>query len=54
MLIEMPKQRLQITVREDLVKWIDTQIKSLRFANRSHTIEFALLELKNSSEKKKE
>lgn len=41
----MPKQRLQVTVREDIVKWIDQQIETLKFASRSHAIEYALLQL---------
>jgi Arc/MetJ-type ribon-helix-helix transcriptional regulator len=50
-MIGMPKQRLQVTVREDLVKWIDQQVKNLKFANRSHAIEFALLKLKESEKR---
>lgn len=41
----MVKKRLQVTVRQDIVKWIDEQIKTLRFASRSHAIEYALLQL---------
>jgi Arc/MetJ-type ribon-helix-helix transcriptional regulator len=44
-LIEMGKLRLQVTVREDFVSWIDSQVKKLRFANRSHAIEYALAQL---------
>ena len=43
--IEMAKVRLQVTVREDIVKWIDQEVEKLRFANRSHAIEYALLQL---------
>ena len=39
------KQRLQVTVRPELVKWIDQEIKDLRFASRSHAIEYALMKL---------
>ena len=42
----MTKIRLQVTVREDLVKWIDEQVEKLRFASRSHAIEYALTQLK--------
>lgn len=41
----MPKIRLQVTVREDIVKWIDQKIQKLTFASRSHAIEYALLQL---------
>jgi len=43
--IEMKKIRLQTTVREDLVKWIDKQVLDLRFASRSHAIEYAVQQL---------
>jgi Arc/MetJ-type ribon-helix-helix transcriptional regulator len=49
-LIEVAKLRLQVTVREDLVKWIDSQVEKLKFANRSHAIEYALLQLKERKE----
>jgi Arc/MetJ-type ribon-helix-helix transcriptional regulator len=45
---EMTKQRLQVTIRDDLVKWMDQQIETARFASRSHAIENALLKLKES------
>lgn len=49
-MIEMVKKRLQVTVREDIVNWIDQQIEKLRFASRSHAIEYALLKLKEKEE----
>ncbi|MGD0994400.1 MAG: ribbon-helix-helix domain-containing protein [Candidatus Bathyarchaeia archaeon] len=42
----MAKIRLQVTVREDLVKWTDEQVEKLRFASRSHAVEYALTQLK--------
>jgi Arc/MetJ-type ribon-helix-helix transcriptional regulator len=50
-LIEMAKQRLQVTIRKDLVKWIDQQVEKLTFASRSHAIEYALTQLKESEKK---
>ena len=50
-MIEMPKVRLQVTIREDLVKWIDEQVQKLRFASRSHAIEYAIAKLIESEEK---
>jgi Ribbon-helix-helix protein, copG family. len=44
-LVDMVKKRLQVTVREDIVDWIDREIEKLRFASRSHAIEYALLQL---------
>jgi Arc/MetJ-type ribon-helix-helix transcriptional regulator len=45
-MVEVAKVRLQVTVREDLVRWIDQQVEKLTFANRSHAIEYALTQLK--------
>lgn len=50
-LTEMVKQRLQVTIREDLVKWVDQQVEKLKFANRSHAIEYALMKLKENEKK---
>mgnify|MGYP001024338094 CR=1 FL=1 len=50
-LVEMAKVRLQVTVREDIVKWMDQQIEKLRFASRSHAIEYALLQLIETEKK---
>ena len=43
--IELAKKRLQVTIRDDLVKWMDKEIKEFRFASRSHAIEFAIMQL---------
>lgn len=48
----MVKKRLQVTIREDIVAWIDQQIETLRFANRSHAIEYALLQLMKKPKKR--
>lgn len=48
---DMPKVRMNVTIREDLVKWIDEQIEKLRFANRSHALEYAVLQLMEKEKK---
>lgn len=47
----MPKIRVYVTIREDLVKRIDEQVQKLRFANRSHAIEYAVAKLIESEKK---
>lgn len=42
------KIKTSIALDEDLLKWIDTQIKTRRFANRTHAIEYALERLRES------
>jgi Arc/MetJ-type ribon-helix-helix transcriptional regulator len=46
--VTMPKKRLQVTVREDLVKWMDSKIEKGDYASRSHAIEKALIKLKET------
>ena len=36
----MSKERITITIDKKLLKWLDSQIKSKRFATRSHALEF--------------
>jgi Arc/MetJ-type ribon-helix-helix transcriptional regulator len=48
---EMVRVRIFCTLRQDLVQWLDEQVKSSRFRNRSHGIEFAVLRLKEEDEK---
>ncbi len=50
-MVEMVKKRLQVTVRKDIVNWIDQQVEKLRFASRSHSIEYALLQLMEQEKK---
>jgi len=50
----MVKKRVAVTVREDLVDWLDKQVESMRFHNRSHGIEYALQKLKEATHNKKE
>jgi Arc/MetJ-type ribon-helix-helix transcriptional regulator len=45
-MLRMAKFRMQVTVKEDLVKYVDEQVKKLRFASRSHAVEYALTQLK--------
>jgi Arc/MetJ-type ribon-helix-helix transcriptional regulator len=40
------KLKTSVALDEDLVKWIDKEIKTKRFASRSHTIEYAIESLK--------
>lgn len=41
------KLKTSISLDEELLKWIDQQIKTKRFANRTHAIEYALQKLKD-------
>jgi len=42
------KIKTSINLDEDLIKWIDSEIKTKRFANRTHAIEYALEQLRRA------
>ncbi len=42
------KLKTSIALDADLLKWIDSQIETKRFANRTHAIEYALQKLKEA------
>ena len=44
--VNMTKRRLQVTVRDELVKWMDSKVEKGDYASRSHAIEKALIKLK--------
>ena len=46
--VTMTKKRLQVTVRNDLVEFMDKKIKKGDYASRSHAIEKALIKLKEA------
>jgi Arc/MetJ-type ribon-helix-helix transcriptional regulator len=48
---EMKLVRVFATIREDVEKWIQKEVESGRFRNRSHAIEYALLELMKNEKK---
>jgi len=45
----LAKIKISITVDDELIKWIDSQIKKKKFANRSHGFEYAVSQLKEKS-----
>ena len=44
------KKRLSITIEEDLIKWMDNEVKKVEYRNRSHLIEVAVSRLKEKNE----
>jgi Arc/MetJ-type ribon-helix-helix transcriptional regulator len=50
----MPRKRIFTTIREDIDAWIQQEIESGRFRNRSHAIEYALLQLMKKEKEDKE
>jgi len=42
----MRKEKITISVDPGLLKWVDSQVQTKRFASRSHAIGLALSELR--------
>ena len=43
------KERISATIDKDLSDWINQQVRTKTFRNRSHVIEVALIKLKEGS-----
>lgn len=41
--MEHMKAKISVTVESNIVTWIDQQVKTQRFRNRSHAVEVALM-----------
>ena len=50
--VGMGKIKVSVTIEEDFIKWVDEEIKKLRFRNRSHALEYALAKLIEAEKKK--
>ena len=50
----MVRARVFCTLKEDVVAWVDRQVRDARFRNRSHAIEYALIRLREAGEKRKQ
>jgi Arc/MetJ-type ribon-helix-helix transcriptional regulator len=44
-IMEMKRVRVFATIREDVEQWIQKEVETGRFRNRSHAIEYGLLQL---------
>ena len=49
--MESMKQSISVTVEKELVEWIDQQVKTQKFRNRSHLVEVALLKFRETEKK---
>lgn len=48
----MAKVKVSVTIEEEFMRWVDEEIKKLRFRNRSHALEYALAKLIEAEEKR--
>ena len=49
--MEDMKAKISVTVEKKYVNWIDEQVKTMRFRNRSHAVEYALAKFIESEKK---
>lgn len=49
--MENMKQSISVTVEKDIVEWIDEQVKTQKFRNRSHLVEVALMRFREAMKK---
>ena len=41
-MVIMPKIKISVTIEKKFIDWVDKEVKTLRFRNRSHAVEYAL------------
>ena len=46
--MESMKQSISVTVDKELVDWIDKQVETQRYRNRSHLVELAVLKFRET------
>jgi Arc/MetJ-type ribon-helix-helix transcriptional regulator len=49
--MESMKAKISVTVEKNIVNWIDDQVKTQRFRNRSHAVEVALMKFIENEKK---
>jgi Arc/MetJ-type ribon-helix-helix transcriptional regulator len=49
----MTKVRVGVTLPPELVEWLDGEVETRKYSDRSHAIEVAILTLKEKTEHKK-
>lgn len=45
------KQSISVTIEKELLEWIDQQVRTQRFRNRSHLVELALMKFRENEKK---
>ena len=51
--MESMKKSVSVTIEKELVSWIDEQVKTQRYRNRSHLVELALMKFRETSAPKR-
>lgn len=46
------KSKISVTVDKEIVEWMDKQVETQRFRNRSHAVEVALMRFIETEKKK--
>jgi len=50
--MDIMKAKISVTVEQEIVDWMDEEIKTQRFRNRSHAVELALMKFQQAEKKK--
>jgi Arc/MetJ-type ribon-helix-helix transcriptional regulator len=45
------KQSVSVTLEKELIEWIDKQLETQKYRNRSHLVEVALMRFRESEKK---
>ncbi len=43
------KEKMSVTVEKELIKWVDSEVKTQKYRNRSHAVEVALMKLRQEA-----
>ena len=47
----MPKVKLTVTVTPEIMKWVDEEVKKGHFADRSHSVQYSLIKVRELMKK---
>jgi Arc/MetJ-type ribon-helix-helix transcriptional regulator len=50
----VPKEKIAITVEKRVLEWADKQVQTLKYRNRSHVFEYAVVLLMEQEKKESE
>ena len=48
------KQSISVTIDKELIQWIDREVNTKKYRNRSHLVELALAKFRETQKRKKE
>jgi Arc/MetJ-type ribon-helix-helix transcriptional regulator len=52
--MDIMKAKISVTIDQEIVDWIDEEVKTQRFRNRSHAVELALMKFLQAEKKNRD